>query len=160
VLGKDFFPKFVEATQPVIIFRTEEMLQKMISCEYPIALSQLPGRVYQRRLDDPSLDMAVAWPQEGIVLLGVPLAILKGSRRPNAARLFMDFLLGEEGMRELVVGEAQFTFREGFKVPGAVRPFAPDPESVNAIPMHWKLLDSLAEIRRIQDEFRRVLNVD
>ncbi len=158
-LGKDYFPKLVEATQPAIFFRTEEILQKKISCEYPIALWQLPGRVYQRAQEDPTLDLALAWPQEGVVLLGRHMAILKGSRRPHAAKLLMDFLLGEEGMREFVAGEGTFSLREGFQMPPAVQAYLPELGKVKSMPVHWAGL-TLAEVRRIQNEFRKVLGVD
>jgi iron(III) transport system substrate-binding protein len=158
-LGKDFIPKYVETTQPAIFFRTEESLQKVMSCEYPIQLWQLSGRVYQRVQEDPALDLGVAYPQEGVVLLGVPIAIVKGSRHPNAAKLFLEFLLSEEGMTAFITGEGVFSLREGFKVPEAVRKFTPDVASVKAMPVDWSAL-TIPEVRRIQNEFRKVLRVD
>ena len=86
-LGKDYFPKLVEVTQPAVYFRTEEVMQKAISCEYPIALWQLPARAFQRIQEDPTLDLGLAWPQEGVTLLGVPFAIFKGAKHPSAAKL-------------------------------------------------------------------------
>lgn len=159
-LGVDYWPKLVDASQPVIIFGTQQSLQKVVSCEYPIQTHQIPGRVYQHLQEDPSLDLGVASPREGIVLLGIHMAILKGSKHPNAAKLFVDFILSEEGAHEFVAGEAQFTFREGFRVQDAVRPFAPEVDTVKAIPVNWAALEKLSEVRRIQDEFRRVLRVD
>ena len=158
-LGKDFFPKFVELTQPVIIFRTEESLQKVMSCEYPIQLWQLSGRVYQRVQEDPKLDLGVAWPEEGVAVLGTPIAIVKGTKRPNAAKLLMEFLLSEEGMTEFVAGEGVFSLREGFKVPDAVKRFTPAVSAVKAMPVNWPAL-TIAEVRKIQDEFRKILRVD
>ena len=158
-LGKDFLPKYVEITQPVIIFRTEESLQKVMSCEYPIQLWQLSGRVYQRMQEDPTLDLGVAWPSEGVVLLGVPMAILKGSKHPNAAKLFTEFFLSEEGMNAFITGEGVFSFREGFQVPAAVKKYTPDVATVKAMPVNWAAF-TLAEVRKVQAEFRKVLRVD
>lgn len=158
-LGKDYFPKFVEATQPVIVFRTEESLQKVMSCEYPIQLWQLSGRVYQRAQEDPALDLGVAWPEEGVVVLGVPLGILKGARHPNAAKLFVEFLLSEEGMQAFITGEGVFSLREGFRAPAAVTKFTPDVATVKALPMNWAAF-TLAAVRRVQDDFRKILRVD
>ncbi len=158
-LGKDYFPRFVESTQPAIFFRTEESLQKVMSCEYPIQLWQLSGRVYQRVQEDKSLDLGVAWPEDGVVVLGVPLAILKGTKRPNAAKLLMDFLLSEEGMQAYIGGEALFTFREGFKLSEAVRKYTPEVDKVKAMPVNWPAL-SIAEVKKVQDEFRKLLRVD
>ncbi len=158
-LGKDYFPKFVELTQPAIFFRTEESLQKVISCEYPIQIWQSPGRVFERAREIPTLDVGLAWPEEGVVLVAVPMAILKGSKRPNAAKLLLDFLLSEEAMHEYVSGELRFSFREGFKNPEAVRQYMPDVDKVKALPMNWAAL-TLAEIRKVQEDFRRILRVD
>lgn len=158
-LGKDFFPRFVEVTQPAIFFRTEESLQKVMSCEFPIQLWQLSGRVYQRAIADSTLDLGVAWPEEGVVMLGVPMAILKGSKRPNAAKLLMEFLLSEEGMTEFIAGEGVFSLREGFKVPDAVRKYTPEMSRVKAMPVNWGTL-TIPEVRRIQGDFRKILKVD
>jgi len=158
-LGKDYFSRFVEVTQPAIFFRTEESLQKVMSCEYPIQNFQLSGRVYQRVQDDPTLNLGVAWPEEGVVVLGVQMAILKGSKRPNAAKLLVDFFLSEEGMEAYIQGEALFTFREGFKAPAAPGKYTPDIGQVKSIPVNWPAL-TLAGIKKVQDDFRRVLKVD
>lgn len=158
-LGKDYWPRFVETTTPAIFFRTEESLQKVLSCEYPIQHMQLSGRVYQRVQQDPTLDVAVSWPEEGVVVLGVPMAILKGSKRPNAAKLLVEFLLSEEGMQAYIDGEALFSFREGFKVPEATKKYTPEIDKVKAIPVNWSAL-TLSEVRRVQNDFRKILNVD
>jgi len=158
-LGKDFMPRYVEITEPAIFFRTEESLQKVMSCEYPIQPWQLSGRVYQRVQEDATLDLGVAWPEEGVVLLGVPMAIVKGSKHPNAAKLLVEFLLSEDGMKAFITGEGVFSLREGFQVPAAVKKFTPDVASVKTMPVNWSAL-TIPEVRRIQGEFRKILRVD
>ncbi len=158
-LGKEYFVKFVENTQPAVIYRTEESLQKVISCEYPIQNWQSPGRVFQRVEEDPTLNLGVAWPQEGIVLMGVPLAILKGTKHPNAARLLVEFLLGEEGMSTYVAGEPRLVLREGLTIPEKVKKYLPEIDKVKVVPVNWPAI-GLAEIRKAQNEFRKVLRVD
>lgn len=158
-LGKDFWPRYVEATQPIIIFRTEESLQKVMSCEYPIQNFQLSGRVYQRVREDRTLDLGVGWPEEGVVVLGVQIAILKGSRRPNAGKLLVDFLLSEEGMQAFIEGEGVFSLRGGFRAPQAVVKYTPNIDQVKAIPVNWAGL-TLAGVKKVQDDFRRILKVD
>jgi ABC-type Fe3+ transport system substrate-binding protein len=141
------------------VFRTEESLQKVMSCEYPIQLWQVSGRVYQRVQEDSTLDLGVGWPAEGVVLLGVPMAIVKGSKHPNAAKLLMEFLLSEDGMTAFIAGEGVFTFREGFQVPAAVKKFTPDLATVKTMPVNWPAF-TIAEVRKVQSEFRKVLGVD
>jgi len=158
-LGKDYFPKLVELTQPAIFFRTEENMQKAISCEYPISVWQLSGRVYQRMQEDPTLNLGVAWPQEGLTLLPLPFGILKGAPHPNAAKLLIEFFLSEEGVREYISGEAIFSLREGFKVPEVVRRYTPGVAQVKFLPFNWDSF-TLQAVRKAQDDFRRVLKVD
>jgi iron(III) transport system substrate-binding protein len=159
LLGRIYFQKLADTVQPAIIFRTEEMLQKGMSCEYPLSVWQLSGRVYQRAREDSSLDMTFAWPQEGVVVLNWPMAILKGTKHPNAAKLLMDYLLSEDGMRAMVVGEAVFSFREGLKIPEAVQRYLPPVDQVKSVPVNWAALN-LTEVKRIQNEFRKVFRVD
>lgn len=92
-------------------------------------------------------------------MLGVPLAILKGTRHPNAAKLLVEFLLSEEGMTAYVSGEPRLILREGLNVPEAVRKYLPDLDKVNVLPVNWPAL-TLAEIRKAQNDFRKVLQVD
>jgi ABC-type Fe3+ transport system substrate-binding protein len=130
-----------------------------MSCEYPIQLWQLSGRVYQRAQEDATLDLGVAWPDEGVVLMGVPMAILKGSKHPNAAKLLMEFLLSEEGMNAFVTGEGVFSLREGFQVPAAVKKYTPDLGTVKVMPVNWATF-TIPEVRRVQNDFRKILRVD
>lgn len=71
----------------------------------------------------------------------------------------MEFLLSEEGMREYITGEVIFSLREGLKVPDAVKRFTPEVEQVKVLPINWGALN-LQEVRKAQDDFRRVLKVD
>jgi len=159
VLGRAYFTKFAEITRPAIVYRTEESLQKVISCEYPIQNWQSPGRVFQRVRDDPTLNLALAWPQEGIVVIGVPMGIVKGTKHPNAAKLLEEFLLSEEGMSTYVAGEPRIILREGMRFPEAVKPYLPDLDKVKVVPVNWPAL-GLADIRKAQDDFRKVFGVD
>jgi len=50
-------------------------------------------------------------PEEGFVLIPIGLAVVKNAPHPNAARLFIDWLLSEEGQK--VVGETNSPARKG-----------------------------------------------
>lgn len=103
--------------------------------------------------------MVFASPREGIVILGSHLAILKGAPHPNAAKLFVDFLLGEEGARIFAAGEGAFVFREGFKYPAEVAPFLPPLDQVKAVPMDWAKITA-ADRERARENFRKAFRVD
>jgi iron(III) transport system substrate-binding protein len=158
VLGEDYFPKLGEL-QPVLILPTQEVTQKLITCEYGIAAWNLHGRVYQAHREDPKSQMVSANPKEGIVILGSHLAILKGAPHPNAAKLFVDFLLSEEGARVFAAGEGAFVFREGFKYPPEVAPYLPPMEQVKAVPMDWAKITP-ADRDRARENFRKAFRVD
>ncbi|HEY7678424.1 MAG TPA: extracellular solute-binding protein, partial [Candidatus Methylomirabilis sp.] len=136
-LGDDFFPRYGALTNPVFMFRMEEKIGKLISGEYAITMFMTWGRVYQRVTQNPQLDLGIANPREGVVLIGEHIGILAGAPHPNAAKLFLDFWLSEEGMAEYVRGEAYIPFREGFQYPAEVRPFLPALPDVKVIPVDW-----------------------
>ena len=65
------------------------------------------------------IPVAVQYPTDGAILVATPSAILKNAPHPNAARLFMEFLLGPEFNK--VLAQAYYeTMRADVKpLPGA-----------------------------------------
>jgi iron(III) transport system substrate-binding protein len=51
---------------------------------------------------DKGAPLAILYPSDGAILVATPSAVLKNAPHPNAARLFMEFLLGVEFNRILV----------------------------------------------------------
>jgi iron(III) transport system substrate-binding protein len=115
----------LKATDPVVEFRTEAKMQMVVSCQRPLDMWNLPGRVYQNVLAQPDLkdSLKVGSYEEGQVMLGNQIAVLKGAAHPNAARLLIEFLLSKEGTDVAVEGEAVYSFREGYEPPEAVAPY-------------------------------------
>ncbi len=125
------FPKFwpeLAKTDPVVDFRTEPKMQMVISCQRPVDMWNLSGRVYQNVLKQPDLagKLKIGSFKEGQVMLGNQLAVLKGAEHPNAAKLLVEFLLSKEGADIYVEGEAIYSFREGYTAPEAARPYLMD----------------------------------
>ncbi len=158
VLGDDYFRKMGEL-DPILILPSQEVTQKLITCEYGIAAFNLHGRVYQTHRADPKSQLVLSNPREGIVVLGTPMAILKGAPHPNAAKLFEDFLLSEEGARVFTTGEGALVFRDGFKYPLEVARFIPPLDTVKAVPMDWPNITKQDRDRALQD-FRKAFHVD
>lgn len=158
-LGDDFFPRYGDVTKPIFMFRMEEKIGKLISGEYAITMFMTWGRVYQRVTETPQLDLGIANPKEGVVLIGEHIGILAGAPHPNAAKLFLDFWLSEEGLTEYVRGEAYIPFREGFRYPAEVRPFLPALADLKVIPVNWA--DLTAKDREAaKAHFRKAFGVD
>jgi iron(III) transport system substrate-binding protein len=128
--GVDMDPKWdtLKALSPIVEFRTEPKIQMVISCERPLDMWNLSGRVYQNVLKKPGLSkvLRVGYYKEGQVMLGNQAAAVKGGPHPNAAKLLVEFLLTKEGADIFVEGEAIYSFRKGYKAPAAAAPYLLD----------------------------------
>ena len=133
---KSFWPK-LKKTDPIVEFRTEPKMQMVISCQRPFDMWNLAGRVYQNVKKKPDLKgkIKIGSYKEGLVLLGNQIAVLKGGKHPNAAKLLVEFLLSKAGMDVVVEGEALYTFREGYSAPAAAKPYLLDLSKQNLIGM-------------------------
>ena len=122
-----FWPALAK-TDPLVEFRTEPKMQMVISCQRPFDMWNLSGRVYQNVLKSPGLKdkIKIGSYKEGQAMLGNQMAVLKGAKNPNAAKLFVEFLLSKEGADLYVEGEAVYSFREGYKAPAVVAPYLMD----------------------------------
>ncbi len=118
----------LKALNPIIEFRTEPKIQMVISCERPLDMWNLSGRVYQNVLKKPALakTLRVGYFKEGQVMLGNQAAAVKGGPHPNAAKLLVEFLLTKAGADIFVEGEAIYSFRKGYKAPAAAAPYLLD----------------------------------
>ena len=109
----------LKATDPLIEFRTEPKMQMVVSCQRPLDMWNLTGRAYQDILKKPDLIKVLKFGiyKEGQVLLGNQAAVIKGAPHPNAAKLFMEYMLSKEGADIMVVGEMMFTFLKNYTPP-------------------------------------------
>ncbi len=144
ILGRDFF-EGIAKMKPNYIVRSEQIVSRLVSGEDLLAISGSTGRAYQFNKRGASLKFV--FPSEGVVLLPQETFTLKGSPHPNAARLWIDFILSEEGQKILVEKEALISGRDGFKSP--IPDYAPAIESLKLIPIDWSkvTLDDLQKAR-------------
>ena len=131
---KDLWTK-LKATDPLVEFRTEPKMQMVISCQRPLDMWNLTGRVYQNVAKKPDLAkvLKMGTYKEGQLFLGNQAAVIKGAPHPNAAKLLMEFMLSKEGADVIVEGEAVQTFLKGYKPPAAAEPYLMDLEKVKLI---------------------------
>ena len=115
----------LKAQDPLIEFRTEPKMQLVISCERPLDMWNITGRVYQNIQKDASLKDKLRWStyKEGQVMLGNQLAVLKGAPHPNAGKLLVEYILSEEGADVYAEAEVLFSFREGYTPPAEAQPY-------------------------------------
>lgn len=152
VLDERFFQQLAEL-QPFFLVRSEDIMSRVVSGEYPIAFWGMPTRAYQaaRR----GVEIRVAYPQEGAVLLGSPWVIMARAPHPNAAKLWIDFIYGKIGHQMYIINEALSTGRDDMPVPSQLRRFTPPLSEIRSIPMEWR---QMTETMRSQarEEFRRL----
>jgi len=152
VLDERFFQQLADL-QPFFLVRSEDIMGRVVSGEYPVAFWGMPTRAYQaaRR----GVEIRVSYPQEGVVLLGMPWVIMARAPHPNAAKLWIDFVYGKIGHQVYIINEALSTARDDMPVPSQLRRFTPPVSEIRSIPMDWKqITDSVRSQAR--EEFRRI----
>jgi ABC-type Fe3+ transport system substrate-binding protein len=115
----------LKATDPLVEFRTEPKMQMVVSCQRPLDMWNLSGRVYQNVLKKPELAkvLKIGHYSEGQVMLGNQAAVIKGAPNPNAGKLFVEFMLSKEGTDIFVEGESMYSFMKGYKPPAEAAPY-------------------------------------
>jgi iron(III) transport system substrate-binding protein len=124
---KAYWPK-LKATDPLVEFRTEPKMQMVITCQRPLDMWNLSGRVYQNILKKADLAkvLKVGTYKEGQMMLGNQAAVIKGGPNPNAAKLLIEFMLSKEGTDIFIEGEAMYSFLKGYEPPAETKPWVFD----------------------------------
>lgn len=133
VLDRDFFEQLA-ASGPGVTVRADDIAQSLVTGEYPITTSGTPSRGYQ--MEQEGVELEVAYPEEGVVLVPQAWAILEEAPHPNAAKLWIDFIFSEEGQRVYQEGEAPISGRAGFE--SASDKWAPALDELEVIEMDWE----------------------
>jgi iron(III) transport system substrate-binding protein len=133
VLGVDDF-KAVAAMRPSFVIRYEQIAARLVAGEDLMTFSGMPTRAYQYNQKGARLRFML--PEEGIVLLPQTMFILARAPHPNAAKLWIDFVLSEQGQTIMVRSEATVSGRGGF--PSPLPDYAPPIDSLRIIPVDWQ----------------------
>jgi iron(III) transport system substrate-binding protein len=152
VLGEDFF-RALAKRKPPLVLRSEQHAARLVNGEDLFAFSGMPTRAYQYNQKGAKLKFML--PQEGVVMLPQSLFILKQAPHPNAAKLWIDFVLSEEGQNIMVKGEALMSGRSGLKSP--LPEYAPPIDSLKLIPMDWRAL-STDYLRKVREQWVGIFN--
>jgi iron(III) transport system substrate-binding protein len=152
ILPPDYFKKLA-AMKPSFLVRSEQIAGRVVSGEDIMAFSGMPTRAYQYNQKGAKLKFML--PQEGVVLLPQDMFILKKAPHPNAAKLWIDFILSEAGQNLLVKGEALISGRAGFKSP--LPEYAPGIDTLNVIRIDWEKM-STQELEKMRAEWSGVFN--
>lgn len=151
-LDRQFFERLAQQ-KPFFVVSSEAIADHVATGEYPVAFFGMPTRAYQRAKI--GINLKVAYPPEGAMLLGQPFAILTKAPHPNAAKLWIDFIFGEEAQMIHLEHEGLSPARKGMKGPELVSRFTPSVETINGLPLDWKAI-SKKDIQDARKEFREV----
>lgn len=148
----DFF-KDVAKMKPVFVLRSEATAERLVTGQDMMAIGGMPTRVYQ--YNERGANIKYIMPTEGVVLLGQDSFILAKAPHPNAAKLWLDFTLSEQGQAILAKREALISGRSGFKSP--LPEYAPSIDSLKIIKMAW---DKITEddIRKAKAEWLSIFS--
>jgi iron(III) transport system substrate-binding protein len=152
VLNVDYF-RAIARMKPSFVIRSEQIAGRLVNGEDLMAFSGMPTRAYQYNQKGGKLKFV--FPEEGSVLLPQSMFILKKAPHPNAAKLWVDFVLSEEGQAILVKGEAMVSGRSGFKSP--LPEYAPGIDSLKLINVDWHALSS-DKLKALREEWTSVFN--
>jgi iron(III) transport system substrate-binding protein len=152
VLGVDFFKKLAEM-KPILALRSELIANQLVTGQYQLTWSGMPTRAYQFNQKGGKLKFIL--PKEGVVLLPQAQFITAKAPHPNAAKLWVDFVLSEEGQRIVVNGEAMISGRSGFKSP--LPEYAPPIDSLNVLKVDWSKI-STADMNKARAEWVGIFN--
>jgi iron(III) transport system substrate-binding protein len=95
--GWNYFEK-MNANNPQIGRSIQDALTNIVSGERTVGAVSLPEFIVSKRRGNP---VDVAYPTTGTVLLVNPSGILKDSKNPNAAKLFIEYLMSFENNQSL-----------------------------------------------------------
>jgi len=152
VMDKAFFEGLAKM-KPSLLVRSEQIAGRLVSGEDLMAFSGMPTRAYQYNEKGGKLKFML--PEEGVVLLPQAQFIIKDAPHPNAAKLWIDFMLSEEGQHIIVKGEALISGRTGFK--SALPEYAPPIENLKIIKADWAAMTP-AKLQAWREEWSKIFN--
>lgn len=84
--------------------------------------------------------IGIIYPEEGTFVIPSPIAIMKATARPNASKLFVDYILSEEG-QTVYVDDHYFAARTDVRAPKGATALG----SLKVIPIDWNAVEKQSE---------------
>ncbi len=152
LLDLDYFRRLA-AMKPLFLVRSEQIANQLVTGQDLFAFSGMPTRAYQFNQRGAKLKFVL--PKEGVVLLPQAMFILKNAPHPNAAKLWVDFVLSETGQKLLVEKEALISGRSGFTSP--IPEYSPSIDKLNVIKIDWEKITT-ADLDKAKAEWVSIFN--
>ena len=120
--GLDFI-KRLAARHPVVMATGAQMTDAIVRGEVRLGASLDHWRAFGPNAEQAGL--TAVYPSEGMPLTLAPVGIIAGAPHPNAAKLFMDFILSAEGQKLLNVDlYGMYSMRADVPAPAGQKPLA------------------------------------
>jgi iron(III) transport system substrate-binding protein len=121
-LGADYMVKFA-AQKPVIVATGAQMVDSITRGEVLLGAALDHWRGFGPTAEQSGL--VAVYPTEGMPLTLAPAGIIAGAPHPNAAKLFIDFILSQEGQRLLNTDlYGMYSMRADVPPPAGQKPLA------------------------------------
>lgn len=150
VIGDDFF-RAVAKKRPNFLVRSEQIASRLVDEQDLMALFGQPTRALQN--NDRGASLKFIFPTEGAVLMPQCLFIPKSPPHPNAARLWLDFMLTPAAQEILARREAMSSGRTGFQSP--IPLYAPNIADLKLIDVDWKAI-KVADLEKARADWRQI----
>ncbi|MFC0407754.1 ABC transporter substrate-binding protein [Roseomonas elaeocarpi] len=152
ILPAEYFRKIAEM-KPFFANRSQQVTDRLISGQDLINFAGQPNRAWQ--YNQKGVNLKVYYPEEGVPLIPQQMFILKAAPHPNAAKLWLNFVLSEEGQSIIAKREILSSGRDGFASP--YPEYAPPIDQVKVIPIDWKSV-SAADLDKAKQEWISIFN--
>jgi iron(III) transport system substrate-binding protein len=131
LLGEDYWTKMT-AQKPVGLAGTAQQYEKVVNGEIKInGLAQTSTYVQQKQAGAP---IEILLPKEGVPFTSLTIGIVKNAPHPATAKLFIDWILSEEGAKQITSVSADPVTMKNGPAPA----LTPKPEELNVwVPDDW-----------------------
>lgn len=147
--GWDFFEK-LEKNKPQIGRSVVDGHNLVVSGERSVALA--PLSLVESDANRRGLPIAPIFPEDGALLPPSATGVMEAAPHPNAARLFVNFLLGPE-ISEYFAADYRYPLREGVPLAEGMRPL--DSYPTITVPVE----ESLKRVPEVQEKFRNTFGI-
>jgi iron(III) transport system substrate-binding protein len=152
VVGAAYFRELAKM-KPAFIVRSEATAERLVTGQDLMAFGGMPTRSYQ--YNERGANLKFLLPSEGVVLLPQCTFIMAKAPHPNAAKLWLDFVLSEKGQIILSKSEALISGRSNFKSP--LPEYAPSIDNLTLIKMDWDKITA-ADVQAAKKEWLSIFN--
>jgi iron(III) transport system substrate-binding protein len=146
MLGWDYY-KALRANDIMIVQGHQQVYQAMSRGERVIGAEGADPRGYNNGVTP--ANQAMIYPAEGVLFICSPMAILKGTSKPNAAKLFLQFMLSPDG-QAIITASGRNPSRTDVPPPAGQRPFS----EIQSLPIDYALVDKQA--RATKNKFSEI----